>query len=69
MPNAKESDMPGFGLLYSLLGYRHAATVGTIIGYCFFWVFLCSGLVILKKRQRKTGNSLALKNERTILVL
>lgn len=44
---------PSFGILYSILGYRNIATIGTIVCYCGFWMFISTVLLVLKVNQRR----------------
>lgn len=44
---------PYFGILYSIVGYRNIATIGTIVCYCGFWIIISGLLVILKLVERR----------------
>lgn len=52
-----EHTSPGFGLMYSLLGYRSIATVGTIVSYCMFWLTATCIIVGLKYRRTSETSS------------
>lgn len=43
-----ETTSVGFGFLYSLVGYRSVATVGTIVSYCGYWIATIIALLVLK---------------------
>ena len=45
-----EKSSPGFALLYSLVGYRSVATIGTVVSYIAYWVFVILAIVIMKRR-------------------
>lgn len=48
LPCCHEMSSPGYGILFSLLGYRSIATIGTILSYISFWILIIS-IFILKK--------------------
>ncbi|KAL1917391.1 uncharacterized protein VTP21DRAFT_5047 [Calcarisporiella thermophila] len=47
------SNNGGWAIFNSILGWNNIASVGTITGYCLYWVVLSVALVILKIRQRR----------------
>ncbi|KAI8909804.1 iron permease FTR1/Fip1/EfeU [Gorgonomyces haynaldii] len=48
-----EKKSSGFGFLYSLFGYRHIATIGTVVGYIAFWFVIIISLSARKLATKK----------------
>lgn len=46
LPCCYEKTSPGYGILFSLFGYRSVATIGTILSYISFWILIISVLVL-----------------------
>lgn len=56
-----ENTSSGMGVMNSLFGYRCIASIGTVVGYCGFWILLSAVLILMKWRNES-------RNRRIVLV-
>ncbi|KAJ3054553.1 high-affinity iron permease [Rhizophlyctis rosea] len=43
----------GWGIFNALLGWNNDGTIGTVVGYCAYWIVVSVALIVIKKVDRK----------------
>lgn len=46
--NPEVKDNGGWGIFNAILGWQNSATVGSVVSYCMYWIFVTFALIVMR---------------------
>lgn len=57
--NPEDKSSGGWGIFNAILGWQNSATIGSVVSYCVFWMFLTVALIIMRIDERRVSGGKA----------
>jgi hypothetical protein len=53
--NPEDRSNGGWGIFNAILGWQNSATVGSVVSYCVYWIFVTLALIIMRIDERRVA--------------
>jgi len=50
-----KADNGGWGIFNAILGWQNSATIGSVVSYCVYWIFVTAALIIMRIDERRVS--------------
>lgn len=57
--NPEDTTNGGWGIFNAILGWQNSATIGSVVSYCVYWIFVTAALVIMRIDERRVSRGQA----------
>jgi Iron permease FTR1 family len=51
--NPEDKSNGGWGIFNAILGWQNSATIGSVVSYCLYWIFVTAALIIMRIDERR----------------
>src|SRR5271169_523703 len=57
--NPEDKTNGGWGIFNAILGWQNSATIGSVVSYCVYWIFVTLALIIMRIDERRVADNKA----------
>ena len=50
-----KADDGGWGIFNAILGWQNSATIGSVVSYCAYWIFVTAALIVMRIDERRVS--------------
>jgi Iron permease FTR1 family len=53
--NPEDASNGGWGIFNAILGWQNSATIGSVVSYCVYWIFVSAALIVMRIDERRVS--------------
>jgi hypothetical protein len=53
--NPEDTSNGGWGIFNAILGWQNSATIGSVVSYCVYWIFVTAALIVMRIDERRVS--------------
>ena len=57
--NPEDKTNGGWGIFNAILGWQNSATIGSVVSYCVYWIFVTLALAVMRIDERRVADGKA----------
>jgi Iron permease FTR1 family len=57
--NPEDTSNGGWGIFNAILGWQNSATIGSVVSYCIYWIFVTLALIVMRVDERRVSKGKA----------